>query len=50
MEDIQTILNEHDLSLKELHSFDDLVAILYPKADEITDRMRNHLMMDVFFE
>lgn len=46
----RTILNEDDLTLKERHSFDDLVAVLYPNAGDITDRMRNHLMMDVFLE
>jgi hypothetical protein len=50
MEVTRIILNEYDLSLKEFHSFDDLVAIIYLEADEITDRMRNHFMMEVFFE
>lgn len=46
----RTILNEDDLTLKERHSFDDLVSVLYPKTDIITDRIRNHFMMEVFFE
>jgi uncharacterized membrane protein (DUF106 family) len=50
MDATRTILNEHDMSWRERHSFDDLTAILYPKADNITDHMRSHLMMEVFFE
>ena len=46
----RVILSEDDLTLKKLHSFDDLVMGVYPKATKVTDRMRQRLMINIFDE
>ena len=46
----RSILSEHDLTLKESHSFDDLVMKLHPQATEVTERLRMRLMILIFDE